>query len=697
MVHLTVFVCGLLAATLPESEREIKSTTESYEEARARVGPRSDDHVKLALWCEANGLTAERMKHLALAVITDPSNAAARGLLGMASDGRGRWRGPEEIAERECDVAALAEYNARRARTPETAEAQWKLALWCEQVGLKPEAVAHLTVVTRLAPEHAGAWKHLGYKRHGSRWMTPEQIAAEAAEVRAQAKANRVWRPRLERLKGAFASKEQSPRAEAALAAITDPRAVPAVVSVLGSGDRASQRLAVQILGQIDAPAASRALADLAVSSPFDSVCRSATERLRRLDPREFVDRLIDRLVDPLRYHVRPVGGPGESGELLVEGEKADLDRIYAPPPLPSVPVTPGSWFDTDETGALILWVAGVVPDLVRNNSLTPALSQAMRVRNPQLPSMIASLLGPNSGLEAVPFRVNGRTPWLTFPDGSRRSVTAIPIGRMVQEVERAAYEARGQQRDDVRGLEQRNASARKANDRVVLALEAVIGRSMGSYRGEWERWWNDQRGYQLASLSASTKPTVFEQVAPGYTPQPIGQYRFDPGIGYYIPNVDCFVAGTPVRTLAGLSPIESVKVGDRVLAQDAATGTISYQPVVAVHHNPPSATLRVALEGGEMVVTTAIQRLWKARKGWVMARDLKPGDSMRTLGGVARVISVETGSTRPVFNLEVASGHDFFVGSAGALVHDHNLVEPVEKPFDAEPALPPALASIED
>ena len=451
MVHLTVFVCGLLAATLPESERETKSTIESYEEARTQVGPRSDDHVKLALWCEANGLTAERMKHLALAVISDPSNAAARGLLGMATDGRGRWRGPEEIAERESDVAALAEYNARRARTPETAEAQWKLALWCEQVGLKPEAVAHLTVVTRLAPEHAGAWKHLGYKRHGGRWVTPEQVAAEAAEVRAQAKANRAWQPRLKRLKSTFASKDQSRRAtaEAALAAITDPRAVPAVVSVLGSGDPASQRLAVQILGQIDAPAASRALADLAVSSPFDSVCRSATERLRRLDPREFVDRLIDRLVDPLRYHVRPVGGPGESGDLLVEGEKVDLDRIYAPPPLPSVPVTPGSWFDSDESGALILWVVGVVPDLVRNNSLTPALSRALRTRdpgarigNPQLPSMIASLLGPNSGLEAVPFRVNGGTPWLTFPDGSRRSVTAIPIGRMVQEVERAAYEA---------------------------------------------------------------------------------------------------------------------------------------------------------------------------------------------------------------------------------------------------------------
>ena len=31
-----------------------------------------------------------------------------------------------------------------------------------------------------------------------------------------------------------------------------------------------------------------------------------------------------------------------------------------------------------------------------------------------------------------------------------------------------------------------------------------------------------------------------------------------------------CFAAGTVVRTLTGLRPIESIRAGDRVLAQDA-------------------------------------------------------------------------------------------------------------------------------
>ena len=42
----------------------------AYEAARDALGRGSDAHVKLALWCEAHGLSAERVKHLALAVLT---------------------------------------------------------------------------------------------------------------------------------------------------------------------------------------------------------------------------------------------------------------------------------------------------------------------------------------------------------------------------------------------------------------------------------------------------------------------------------------------------------------------------------------------------------------------------------------------------------------------------------------------------
>ncbi|AGA28498.1 Hint domain-containing protein [Singulisphaera acidiphila] len=66
------------------------------------------------------------------------------------------------------------------------------------------------------------------------------------------------------------------------------------------------------------------------------------------------------------------------------------------------------------------------------------------------------------------------------------------------------------------------------------------------------------------------------------------------------------------------------------------------------------------------------------------MARDLKPGDVVRTIGNTATVSAVEEGPVEPVYNLEVAGGQSFFVGTLGALVHDNSLVQPVARPFDA-------------
>jgi hypothetical protein len=96
---------------------------------------------------------------------------------------------------------------------------------------------------------------------------------------------------------------------------------------------------------------------------------------------------------------------------------------------------------------------------------------------------------------------------------------------------------------------------------------------------------------------------------------------------------------------------------------------------------------LQIDLEGGS-IAATGIHRFWVAGRGWVMARDLKAGDPVRTPGGVSRVSAVSADRVQPVFNLEVGEGHSFFAGRAEALVHDNSLVEPVPHPFDEAPVL---------
>ena len=139
------------------------------------------------------------------------------------------------------------------------------------------------------------------------------------------------------------------------------------------------------------------------------------------------------------------------------------------------------------------------------------------------------------------------------------------------------------------------------------------------------------------------------------------------------------------MRTVLGPRPIEELQVGDRVLTSDVATGALEVRPVVAVRFNPPSATLQLTL-GSESVVTTPIHRFWKSGAGWVMARDLQPGDAVRAIGGVVRVVATAPDTVQPVYNLEVAEGRSYFVGERGALVHDYSPALPVSGPFDAVP-----------
>ena len=111
--------------------------------------------------------------------------------------------------------------------------------------------------------------------------------------------------------------------------------------------------------------------------------------------------------------------------------------------------------------------------------------------------------------------------------------------------------------------------------------------------------------------------------------------------------------------------------------------GAASAVAGVVAQEDAPVPTLRIELDK-ESIVVTGIHRLWKAGRGWVMARELKPGDTLRNLGGTSVVKSVAKEQIQPVFNLRVADGDSFFVGNAGILAHDNSLVNPTPSPFDA-------------
>jgi hypothetical protein len=260
-----------------------------------------------------------------------------------------------------------------------------------------------------------------------------------------------------------------------------------------------------------------------------------------------------------------------------------------------------------------------------------------------------------------------------------------IPLGQMILNGQISAQQAERKLTNDVQQIEAYNAPIRDLNRKARRTLADTVGTDLGDDPEAWDRWTTDLFG-RLTPVSSLTQevPTVTEEVTPGYLPQAIPTVATEVTNVVFVRRMSCFAAGTPVRTIDGSRPIEDIRPGDLVLTQDTTTGQVTFNPVLSIFHNPPKETLKISLEGAdEAIVPTEIHRFWKAGQGWVMARDLKAGDVLRTVGGSVTVRSVEPDKTQPVYNLRVADAADYFVGELGILSHDNSLPTPVDKPFD--------------
>ncbi len=657
-----------------------KDLLASYAAEREKTPRDADSQVRLALWCEHQGLLDQRAQHLARAILANPAHLTARALLGQVSDG-GRWVKAADLTDRIAAdskrAEAIAAYNARRANTPLEASPQFMLAVWCEEHGLRDEAVAHFTTVVRLDPSHESAWRKLGCKKYQGRWLNQRQVAALEAEGKAQERAEKQLAPAIARMfikiRGGTSGMTFSD-----LDHFADPRAVPTIWNVLASKGELGQRAALRLLGQIDSVTASRALAQLAVTGATSEIRREAAENLRSRDRREYLPVLIQQVYKPLRYELRP-NPQNNSVELYVEGVAYDLQRNYD---YPRVDGDPRRFFDP------YFEAGGTRP----GSLLTQALIQRTLAGNSADPRLVDALRGavqkPNMSIEDLQARaavsnfIPGAAPGGLVGAGNQANDAAIlnttaeralqaRENQVAQNVQRfqAAVDATDERiRRDCAEIDSLNGEYHEQNKRVLPVLSELTGQDLGADPEAWTRWWTDEQGYAYRS---TPKPVVSEFVA---APQPLVSAGA---------CSSCFAAGTPVHTIDGLRAIEEISIGDKVLALDPWKGTLQYEAVIGAWHNPPDQTYRLKI-GDETVVATAIHRFWKPGKGWVMTRDLRPGDQLRTHNGVVAVHSIERAVVEPVYNLEVTASRSFFVGELGVLVHDYSLIENANRPFDS-------------
>jgi hypothetical protein len=144
------------------------------------------------------------------------------------------------------------------------------------------------------------------------------------------------------------------------------------------------------------------------------------------------------------------------------------------------------------------------------------------------------------------------------------------------------------------------------------------------------------------------------------------------------------------VWTRTGLRPIETLEIGDFVLAQDTNTGELRYKAVLGRTIRKDRPTLSIEC-GSETIQATLGHPMWVAGKGWKMAKELQPGDVLHGANGPVLVDNSTAADAIDVFNLIVADDHDYFVGQAGILVHDNSPRGPLAT---VVPGLAPSVAT---
>jgi hypothetical protein len=510
-----------LILTVPDEAASTAPDDLAVYRAEAQAARGADAHVRLALWCEAHGLTREYDAELAEALRLNPNHAGARGLCGMVRTG-GSWSKPGEPAEPSPGNRALdarrAEYDEKRAASGDTAQDHVKLAAWCLAQGLSGESRLHLTAALRRDPAQPEVLRKLGYKLHQNHWVNATHEAQEKRRFVEARDAHRVWEAKLTQWAHALDNREPQAAAEAELAAVHDPNAVPAIWSVVvKAGNFAG---AVRLFSQFEGPEATSRIALMAmgsghlgmmsrqawlvlnISPPGDE----AIDALRNRDPREYIGPLIDYLRPPMNLDVRPINGPGNPGVIIVDGvpiqqfpiESWTEYKIRTTPPVIPAPVLAGSGTTlaphTQGKPAGGVQVTYHPPD--------PAVAQAFAhaMANPAAaPQVFAQYNNVAGAGHVAPPPVVYDVKTAKKPSGSAPksdgTLRTRSVDQLDVEYERYAQRVEDQFRIVVDMWQRRLDQQVKDSERVHELLKTLTGLDLPLDQQAWGNWWKAWNG----------------------------------------------------------------------------------------------------------------------------------------------------------------------------------------------------------
>lgn len=138
-----------------------------------------------------------------------------------------------------------------------------------------------------------------------------------------------------------------------------------------------------------------------------------------------------------------------------------------------------------------------------------------------------------------------------------------------------------------------------------------------------------------------------------------------------------CFPAGTVVWTKDGLKPIESVEVGDLLLAKSDVTHDIDWKAVEKIYRYDQRRLYEITTQDHDgtlrHLVVTDDHPFFIDGRGWVETRDILLGEAVQTIDEeLVNVVEIrDLGTRSKTYNFEIADYHSYFVTDQGLWVHN--------------------------
>jgi hypothetical protein len=312
------------------------------------------------------------------------------------------------------------EYEEIKGQYADSAEDQFKLAVWCEQHKLWRQRREHLQKVIELDPDHAQAREKLGYVKQDGKWLTGQElkeakglvrfggryVTPQEKEILEQKKhedeAVREWHQKIRMWKNWLAGNDpaKSRQGEERLRAIQDPHAVEAVAGQFGKDkSEALRTLMCDILNNIPGEQATLELVKRCIIDVSADVRWAASEKLVERDDPAAVRMLIRvlgsehttvvrRAAEALGALGNPTAVPALIGALVTK-EKQVVTRSV-----------PASNFGTS-TPVIVDYEAVVSPGAVAFRPIIGMQSNGVGISRPQQEVVVVPVENPEV-LEAL-------------------------------------------------------------------------------------------------------------------------------------------------------------------------------------------------------------------------------------------------------------------------------------------------------